>query len=132
MAQTTIIKTGKNIAKYARLIIMGLILCGTMIIHYLHIRVGPRFPSVHAICPLGGLENLWAWVAGKANLQKLFSGTMTLFFFTVVFALIFGRAFCGNICPFGALQEFIGKITKNKIAIPKKIDRLLRFTKYFI
>ena len=106
-----------------------------MLMHYLHIRLGPVIPSVHALCPLGGLENLWSWVAGKANIQKIFSGTMTLFFFMITFTLIFGRAFCGNICPFGALQEFIFKIRKVfkiNFYIPKKIDGILRYLKYII
>ncbi|MDR0496602.1 MAG: 4Fe-4S binding protein [Treponema sp.] len=120
----------KTAAKYIRWVILGLILGGTMIIHFLHINSGPMYPSVHAICPLGGLENLWAWVAGSANLQKLFSGTMTLFFFTLVFALVFGRAFCGSVCPFGALQEFLGKISKKKITVPERMDKIARFFKY--
>jgi polyferredoxin len=103
-----------------------------MLINFLHIYGSAIYPSVHAICPLGGLENLWAWVAGKSNLQKLFSGTMILFFFTLAFTLIFGRAFCGNICPFGGLQELLGKISKRKFAFPQKIDRILRLTKYLL
>ena len=121
-----------KLAKYLRWIILGVILGGSMIIHFLHINKGAMYPSVHAICPVGGLENLWAWVGGKANLQKLFAGTMTLFFFTLAFALVFGRAFCGNICPFGALQEFIGKITRKKINVPVKADKVLRYLKYLV
>ena len=119
-------------AKYIRWCILGVILGATMIIHYLHIHAGTMYPSVHAVCPLGGLENLWAWIGGKANLQKLFSGTMTLFFFTVIFSLIFGRAFCGYICPFGALQELFGKFSKKKLIVPKKADKPLRFLKYIV
>ena len=103
-----------------------------MIIHYLHIHGGVIYPSVHAICPLGGLENLWAWMGGRANLQKLFSGTMTLFFFSLVFTLLFGRAFCGQICPFGALQELIGKFSNRKLTVPEKADRPLRLLKYAV
>ena len=119
-------------AKYIRWLILSIILSGTMTIHYLHINGGAIYPSVHAVCPLGGLENLWAWAGGQANLQKLFSGTMTLFFFTLIFALIFGRAFCGNICPFGALQELIGKISKKKLKVPGKADKILRYIKYAV
>lgn len=122
----------RKLARKIRWIIMFAILLGSMIMSYLHITKGSSIPSVHAICPLGGLENFWAWISGHANLQKLFTGTMTLFFITIIFALIFGRAFCGNICPFGFLQELLGKITKHKIQIPKKIDRVMRFAKYFI
>jgi polyferredoxin len=127
-------KNGKTIAKYLRWFILGFILSGSMLIHFFHLSAGQRFPSVHAICPLGGLENLWTWVAntGLGNLQKITSGTMTLFFFTLVFALIFGRAFCGNICPFGALQELFGKFSKKKIQLSKKIDNIFRFFKYII
>ena len=103
-----------------------------MLIHYLHIHGGVMYPSVHAVCPLGGLENLWAWLGGQANLQKLFSGTMTLFFFTLIFSLVFGRAFCGYICPFGALQELLGKISKKKIKVPEKADKYLRLVKYAV
>ena len=119
-------------AKYTRWVFLGAILGVTMIINYLHIHSGAMYPSVHAVCPVGGLENLWAWMGGQANLQKLFSGTMTLFFFTLVFALIFGRAFCGYICPFGALQEFVGKISKRKFKVPEKADKILRYIKYVI
>jgi len=128
------INNKKPIAKYLRWIILGIILGGSMLIHFLHLFAGQRFPSVHAICPLGGLENLWTWIAGagRGNIQKITSGTMTLFFFTLVFALIFGRAFCGNICPFGALQELFGKLSKRKIQLPKKADNISRFFKYIV
>jgi polyferredoxin len=122
----------KSTVKYLRWIILALILGGSMFIHYMHLFAGQRFPSVHAICPLGGLENFWAWVAGHGNIQKILSGTMTLFFFTLVFALIFGRAFCGNICPFGALQELFGKLNRKKIRVSGKADNIFRFFKYIV
>ena len=125
-------KSGKSTAKYLRWIILGLILGGSMIIHYQHQFAGQRFPSVHAICPLGGLENLWSWIAGQGNIQRILRGTMTLFFFTIAFTLVFGRAFCGNICPFGALQELLGKFKKKKVPVSGKIDGISRYLKYII
>lgn len=115
-----------------RWIILGVILLGSMVIHYLHVKGGTSYPSVHAICPFGGLENLWAWLAGEANIQKIFSGTMALFFLTLVFAVIFRRSFCGNICPLGALQELLGLIRKRKLILPKRVDTPLRLLKYGI
>ncbi|MCL2318658.1 MAG: 4Fe-4S binding protein [Treponema sp.] len=126
------LKTERKIAKYTRWIILGLILAGTMVLHYLHTHGTARYPSVHAICPLGGLENLWIWIGGKGYLMHLFSGTMVLFFFLIVFALFFGKAFCGNICPLGALQELIGKLSKRKIKVLGKADRILRLLKYLV
>lgn len=115
-----------------RTVILAVILLGTVILEILHLYGGNTYASAHAVCPLGGLENLWAWFAGQGNLQKLFSGTMTLFFLTLVFALFFGRSFCGNICPFGALFEFIGKFKKTKWIIPSKVDKILRYLKYVV
>lgn len=118
--------------KTYRWIILSTILIGTMAIQYLHIHGTGSYPSVHAICPVGGIENFWAWLGGQGNLKKIFSGTMTLFFLTTIFAILFGRAFCGNICPFGFLQELLSKITKKKIIIPKKLDKNLRYLKYAV
>jgi polyferredoxin len=39
--------------------------------------------------------------------------------FTVVTTLLFGRVFCGYLCPFGALQDFMDHL------IPKKLRRKL-------
>ncbi|RLI73195.1 hypothetical protein DRO97_07940 [Archaeoglobales archaeon] len=43
-----------------------------------------------------------------------------LFFLPVLFTLAFGRIYCEFVCPYEAYQEFLGKITKKKIKIPKK------------
>lgn len=112
--------------------ILAIILIDSIMLNYLHTTVGAMFPSVHAICPLGGLENLQVWLSGHANIQKLFSGTMTLLFFSLGFTIIFGRAICGNICPFGALMEFIGKITPLHFSISGHADTVLRYGKYVI
>lgn len=122
----------KSLAAFFRFTLLSIILIVSMAISYLHVIGGSNYPSVHAICPLGGLENLWTWIAGRSNLQKLFTSTMTLFFMTLIFAFVFGRAFCGNICPFGFLQELMGRLTKRKIIIPKRLDRIMRFSKYIV
>lgn len=123
---------GLKKASIIRWVLLGIILLGSMIMHYLHLEGGVKYPSVHAICPFGGIENLWAWLSGHANIQKIFSGTMVLFFLTIVFAVIFRRGFCGNICPFGALQELIGLIFPRKYKVPQKVDRYLRKIKYLV
>jgi len=119
-------------SRIVRLIILGIIVIGTFFVFYLHINSGSIYPSVHAVCPLGGLENLWALLAGRSNIQKIFSGTMTLFFLTMVYAFFFRRSFCGNICPFGGIFEFIGKLNPKKIKLQNKIDKPLRYLKYIV
>ncbi len=119
-------------AGFIRKIVIAVILLVVVVLEILHIYGRPTYPSAHAVCPLGGLENLWAWFAGQSNLQKLFSGTMTLFFLTIAFAILFGRSFCGNICPFGTLFEFFGKLKKKKLTMREKIDKPLRYLKYVV
>ena len=123
---------GLKKAKWIRWAILGAILAGSIFLSYMHTNGFAGYPSVHALCPLGGLENFWSFLTTGANIQKIFAGTMTLFFFTLVFALLFGRAFCGNLCAFGFLQELIGKISRKKFRVPAMLDKALRLLKYFV
>ncbi len=40
---------------------------------------------------------------------------------TIVLTIIFGRFFCGWICPFGSLQHFVGFLSRRKKKTPQKI-----------
>lgn len=54
-----------------------------------------------------------------------------LFIISTVTTLLFGRVYCGWVCPLGAVQElvFIGKY---RIRIPKKVDKYLKYVKFVI
>lgn len=126
-----------RLAKWARLITLAIILIYVTYEAYMHqILGGGKAPSVHALCPFGGLESLYSVLFGGSLLQKIYSGTLILFGITVIVAILFRRSFCGLLCPFGALQEFFGKIGtflfKKRPLIPEKIDKPLRFLKYLI
>lgn len=56
----------------------------------------------------------------------------TLVFSTIISVIIAGRFYCGWICPFGAIAEFIGKIPVKKWEIPVEIDDRWRDLKYII
>lgn len=104
---------------------------------YLHIsQGGGKSPSIHALCPFGGLESLYQVFTTGTFISKIFAGTMILFAITLVIAVIFRRSFCGLICPFGAIQEFFAKmgqkIFRKKFIIPKGIDKPLRYLKYIV
>jgi len=59
-----------------------------------------------------------------------------LIFLTLVTTFMFGMVYCGNVCPFGALQEIIYNISKRlkpkKILISREIDYKARLMKYGI
>lgn len=105
---------------------------------YAHSAVSKVHPSVHALCPLGGLESFLRWIsAGGSTLGKIFSGTMGLFFVSVGTALLFKRSFCGNVCPLGTLQELTGKLGNRllgpkRFTVPARIDSVLRWGKYAV
>jgi polyferredoxin len=50
--------------------------------------------------------------------------------------ILFGRFFCGYICAFGSMQEFVGfvseKLRIKKITLGEKTDRRLKYIKYII
>jgi len=127
----------KKFVKYLRWALLGFFLTMVTVEAYLHqIQGGGAAPSVHALCPYGGLETLYSLAFSGTFLQKIFTGTMILLGITLVLALIFRRSFCGLICPFGALQEFFGvigkKIFRKRFIIPGVIDKPLRYLKYIV
>lgn len=132
-----IILNNKRYIKYIRWIILASFLILITIQTYLHqVLGGGTSPSIHALCPYGGLESLYSVIFSGTFIQKIFIGTMTLLTLTLLLSLIFRRSFCGTICPFGALQEFFGllgkKIFRKRFTIPTKIDKPLRYLKYIV
>ena len=128
---------GNKYIKYMRWVLLGFFLVMVTREAYLHqVLGGGVAPSIHALCPYGGLETLYRLVFTGTFLQKIFSGTMILLAITLILALVFRRSFCGLICPFGALQEFFGiigkKILKRRFIMPVVIDRPLRYIKYVV
>jgi polyferredoxin len=103
---------------------------------FAHTKESGLYPSIHALCPFGGLESLFSVFTSGTFISKIFSGTMLLFAITLVLAIAFRRSFCGLLCPFGAIQELFGKIGqklfKRKFIMPSAIDRPLRYLKYVI
>ncbi len=123
-----------KIVKILRAVLLGLFLVLITVAAYFHQTKST--PSIHALCPFGGLESLYQFIADGNYVQKIFQGTMILFVITMVLAVVFKRSFCGLICPFGAIQEFSGwlgiKVFKRRLMMPVKVDKVLRYFKYVV
>ncbi len=93
-------------------------------------------PSIHAICPYGGLESMLSLIAVGTFLKRIVIGTFVLFGTTMLLSVAMRRSFCGQICALGALQEFFGKIGqklfKKRLTVPKKLDGILRYLKFLV
>jgi polyferredoxin len=94
--------------------------------------------SLHAICPFGGVVSIYNYLSAGTLAQKIHASSVILMYTVFVLTILFGPVFCGWVCPFGTFQEFIGKIGKKLFGkkynnfIPKKIDNVLRYIRYFV
>ena len=95
-----------------------------------------RPPSVEAFCPFGGLESLITFATTGEMLQRTFTSTLVVFAALVGLTLVAGPAFCGWICPFGAIQEWLQRldraIFKRRYVLPRPVDRPLRYLRYVL
>ena len=93
-------------------------------------------PSIEAYCPFGGLESLYQFLTTGGFIRRIEASSLILFIALMLLILVASRGFCGWICPFGSLQEWIGmlgkKIFKNKFNPTGAWDRRLRYLKYVI
>jgi len=98
---------------------------------------GPRgTPSVEAYCPFGGLESLYQFLTTGGFIRRIEPSTMILFAALLILTLVASRGFCGWMCPFGSVQEWLGmlgkKIFRRKYNPTGRWDRALRYMKYVI
>ena len=92
--------------------------------------------TVAVFCPFGELQRVIAgyfWGLYPLFLSKtMFYNIPRIYWIlgaSFIFTIVFGRAFCGWICPFGAILEFTGKIpNKNRVNPPALLeDRYLKY-----
>ena len=57
---------------------------------------------------------------------------LLLMAFTVAVAVLWGRVYCGWICPFGAVQEFLERVWPLKVRVPPKLHWIAVKVKYAI
>jgi hypothetical protein len=98
---------------------------------------GPRgTPSVEAYCPFGGLETLYQFLTTGGFVRRIEPSALILLVAVIVLTLVASRGFCGWICPFGSIQEWVGILGRK--ALRKRFnpsgawDRALRYLKYGI
>jgi polyferredoxin len=94
--------------------------------------------SLHAICPFGGVETLYTFLASGLLVKKVHDASLVLMGIGIFTAILFGPAFCGWICPLGTIQEFVSgfgkKLFRRKFNhfVPVKLDTVLRYLRYAV
>ncbi len=93
-------------------------------------------PSIEAYCPFGGVENLYQFLTTGGFVRHIEPSAMILLAAVLLLTLAFSRGFCGWICPFGSLQEWLGllgrRIFRKSYNPTGPWERRLRWLKYAI
>lgn len=122
-----------NRIQLLRRIVLGAMLAVITGLTIAHQKIA-SMPSIDALCPFGGIEAAYKFIAGGELLKKLTPSNIVLLVATVALAVVLSRFFCGWLCAFGALQGAFGwlgkKIFKRSFTVPEKLDRYLRMIKY--
>ncbi|KNF08347.1 FMN-binding domain protein [Gottschalkia purinilytica] len=95
-----------------------------------------RLNALNTLCPIGGVVNTVDFFTGGMSLLKE-DGLIILG--SILITLILGPIFCGWLCPFGAFQEFIYKISsklfpksKRKLKLSEEMDKKLSVLRYIL
>jgi len=96
-----------------------------------------RTAGVDDLCPFGAVESYWSLLTNGAYLKRVTASSLVLLVETLLLTLIFRRAFCGQICPLGFLQELFGKLGRKLFGKRRPqlwgwVDRLARNLKYLV
>jgi polyferredoxin len=92
--------------------------------------------STDALCPFGGVETLWTWVTTGRLMPQTHPSNIVLGAGVLAGVLLAGNAFCGWICPFGALQDALHWLAR-RLHLPSltpspRTDRVLRLGRFVV
>jgi polyferredoxin len=93
-------------------------------------------PSLHAYCPFGVIASLGTLITTGALVPKLHFSTVVLGGGVLLSGLLVGGAFCGWICPLGALGDALlwlrRKLRLPELRVPLRVDRVLRYGRFVV
>jgi polyferredoxin len=78
------------------------------------------------ICSIGSIQNVALALVDKTYVLPL--AALLFFLLPILFTLLFGRVFCGGVCPFGALQDIVNV---KSWRIPRPVAAVLGMLPYF-
>lgn len=92
--------------------------------------------SIDALCPFGGIETLWQALSTGQYVPKTHQSNVILLVALVLGTLVAGGVFCGWVCPFGAVQDFLTWVRRKlhlpEIQVPARLDSILRYGRYLV
>jgi polyferredoxin len=97
--------------------------------------LGKSLVSVETYCPFGGLETAWSFFTRRRFSCAAGETNLALFIALIVLTILARKAFCGWVCPAGALFEWEAKLARRVFKrrdfsgvwpVPAKVDRALK------
>ncbi|MBX0327321.1 4Fe-4S binding protein [Oscillochloris sp. ZM17-4] len=82
--------------------------------------------SPEAVCPFGGLETLYSYFTTGGTISHTHLSNLVLLGAVVLLTLLARGAFCGWICPFGTIQEWVNSLSRWLQARIKPLGRAAR------
>jgi len=100
-------------------------------------RGGPSgTPPLDSYCPFGAIESAYLYITSGQFLHRVGFSNLIVFFALIFMGIVLKSGFCGWICPFGTVQEWIRKLGIKVLGerkyISDKLDRRARYLKYVV
>ncbi|MEP0842087.1 MAG: 4Fe-4S binding protein [Phycisphaerae bacterium] len=77
------------------------------------------------VCPIGAIQNVAVALTDPAYAVPWV--VLAFFFLPLIVALLFGRVFCGGVCPLGGIQDLV---LLRPVNVPRRLDQALGLLKY--
>ena len=128
-------KAGKrNWATTVRPLVQAAFATFVLVAAFRHHTSAEHVPSLHAYCPFGVIASIWPLITTGRFAPKIHASSAVLGVGVLASAAVVGGAFCGWVCPLGALQDALAwarrKLRIREVRIPGKADRVLRYGRY--
>ncbi len=83
------------------------------IVAWRHVVYGDTTASPEAFCPFGGLETLYTYFSsGGRTISHTHLSNLALLLAVAVTSVVARGAFCGWLCPFGTIQEWVHSLSR--------------------
>ena len=120
-------------ARHVSQLLFAALILGASVRHQLAVQSGTT-PSTDALCPFGGVETFFTWITTGNFVSKTHPSNLILFAAVVVATFLVGNAFCGWVCPFGALQDALDWVRRKLhlpiFELPHRVDSVLRWGRF--
>ncbi|HML75544.1 MAG TPA: 4Fe-4S binding protein [Anaerohalosphaeraceae bacterium] len=92
--------------------------------------------NVETWCPMGGVESLYSYFVEGGMYCSLRVSNFFMLAAVILLTLCFKRAFCGYLCPLGAIAEWMRVIARKlgfrQFSIPPAVNSILSLLKYAV